>query len=57
MREIVEILLSWPGDGEGIREFARARGLGVDVTYKHLALMTHPKFQSDRRAEVAYKSG
>jgi hypothetical protein len=55
MREIVEILLSWPGDGEGLREFAQARGLDVDVTYKHLALMTHPKFQSDRRAKGAYE--
>jgi hypothetical protein len=55
MRDIFEILLGWPGDGEGLREFAQARGLDVNVTYKHLALMIHPKFRRDSRAKVAYE--
>lgn len=55
MRDFVDRILSWQGDGDGLREFAQARQLDVSTTYKHLVPMIHPNFQSDLRAEAAYQ--
>ena len=55
MRDFFDRILSWRGDGDGLREFAQARQLNVSTTYKHLVLLIHPNFQSDSRAKAAYQ--